>query len=89
MNLARVVGTIVATIKNESLNGKKILIIKPLDSRRRPFGKAMIALDSIGAGVGEDVYYVKGKEASFPFLPEEVPTDTTIVGIVDRVYKEL
>ena len=46
-------------------------------------GRAFVALDSVGAGTGEMVYYVRGKEASFPFLPDEVPADATIVGIVD------
>ena len=47
---------------------------------------AFLALDSIGAGVGEEVFYVRAKEASFPFLPAEVPSDATIVGIVDRIH---
>lgn len=88
MQLARVIGTVVATMKNEPLRGKKILVIKPLNARRQPHGKALLALDAIGAGVGEDVYYVRSKEATFPYLPEEVPSDATIVGIVDRVYLE-
>ena len=48
-------------------------------------GRAIVALDSVGAGVGETVYWCRGKEASFPFLPVEVPTEATIVGIVDEV----
>ncbi len=88
MHLARVIGTVVATMKNEPLRGKKILVIKPLNARRQLQGKALLALDSVGAGVGEDVYYVRSKEAAFPYLPEEVPSDATIVGIVDHVYLE-
>ena len=83
MRLARVVGTVVATVKNPSLDGKKILICKHLDEDGAPLGRAFVALDAIGAGTGEVVYYVRGKEASFPFLPDEVPSDATIVGIVD------
>ena len=83
MRLARVVGTVVATVKNPTLDGKKILIIKHVDESGRPTGRAFIALDSIGSGMGEMVYYVRGKEASFPFLPQEVTSDATIVGIVD------
>jgi microcompartment protein CcmK/EutM len=86
MRLARIIGTVVATVKDDSIVGKKILILKHLDSSRRPFGAPFLALDSVGAGVGEDIFYVRAKEASFPFLPTEVPTDATIVGIVDRVY---
>lgn len=89
MRLAKVIGTVVSTIKNEPLKGKKLLLIKPLDKKATPSGRAMIALDSVGAGFGEIVYYVRGKEASFPFLPQEVPTDTTVVGIVDTINKEL
>ena len=88
MHLARVIGTVVATMKNEPLRGKKILVIKPLNAQRQPQGKAILALDAIGAGVGEDVYYVRSKEATFPYLPEEVASDATIVGIVDHVYVE-
>jgi microcompartment protein CcmK/EutM len=83
MRLARVVGNVVSTVKNAPLHGKKILLLKHLDDRGDEIGRAFVALDSIGAGAGEVVYYVRGKEASFPFLPEEVPSDATIVGIVD------
>jgi ethanolamine utilization protein EutN len=49
-------------------------------------GKRVICLDSTGAGAGEMVYYVRGREASFPFLPAEVPADATVVGIVDSIH---
>ncbi len=83
MRLARVVGTVVATAKNTSLEGKKLLLLKHVDAQGSPRGRVFLALDSVGAGSGETVYYVRGKEASFPFRPEEVPADATIVGIVD------
>lgn len=85
MMLARVVGRVWATAKNETLVGKTMLVIQPLDPQLRPSGKRLIALDSVGAGAGETVYWCRGKEASFPWLPEEVPTECTIVGIVDQV----
>ena len=50
----------------------------------RPTGKPLVAVDSVGAGTGEEVFYVRGREASFPFLPAEVPADAAIVGIVDH-----
>jgi len=81
--LARVVGTVVATRKDDQLQGCKLLVIQPIDRQRRPAGKPLVALDSVGAGAAEEVFYVKGREASFPFLPTEVPSDATIVGIVD------
>jgi microcompartment protein CcmK/EutM len=86
MQLARVVGTVVATVKNDSLEGRKLLVIQPLDGRLNPTGKPMVAIDSVGAGKGEIIFWCRGKEASFPFEPIDVPTDCTIVGIVDSVY---
>ncbi len=85
MTLARVVGRLWSTAKNETLEGKKILVVQPLDVQLRPKGRALVALDAVGAGSGEMVYYCRGREASFPFLPDEVPTEATIVGIVDEV----
>ncbi len=84
--LARVTGTVVATRKDEGLTGVKLLVIQPLLPDRTPTGRPLVALDSVGAGVTEDVFYVKGREASHPFLPAEVPTDATIVGIVDHAH---
>ena len=51
---------------------------------RAPAGRALVAVDAVGAGVGEVVFFVRGKEASFPFYPAEPPVDAGIVGIVDR-----
>ncbi|HTH37951.1 MAG TPA: EutN/CcmL family microcompartment protein [Pyrinomonadaceae bacterium] len=83
MQIARVVGTVVSTIKNGSLEGRKFLIVQTLDADLNEKGKPMVALDSVGAGVGELVFWCRGKEASFPFKRDEIPTDCTIVGIID------
>jgi ethanolamine utilization protein EutN len=83
MQLARVIGTVVATIKNDSLQGRTLLVIQTLNKNLDPTGKPMVAVDSVGAGVGELVFWCRGKEASFPFKREDTPTDCTIVGIVD------
>jgi len=83
MQLARVIGTVVATVKNDSLEGRKLLIIQSLNKNLDAQGKPMVAIDSVGAGVGELVFWCRGKEASFPFRREDTPTDCTIVGIVD------
>ena len=83
MQLARVIGNVVCTVKNESLEGRKILIVQNLNEELRPIGSPMVALDAIGAGVGELVFWCRGKEASFPFKRDDTPTDCTIVGIVD------
>jgi microcompartment protein CcmK/EutM len=85
MLLGRVIGNVVCTIKHPGLTGQKLLIVQPLDRQGRHKGRALVALDSVGAGVGETVYWCRGREASFPFLPAEVPVETTIVGIVDSV----
>jgi microcompartment protein CcmK/EutM len=63
-----------------------MLIVQPLTPELRETGKRLVCLDCTGAGTGELVYWVRGKEASFPFLPAEPPADTTIVGIVDSVH---
>jgi len=82
--LAKVVGTVVATRKDAGLVGQKLLVIQPLGTDHKPAGRPLGALDSIGAGAAEEVFWVRGREASFPFLPDEVPSDATIVGIVDH-----
>ena len=83
MQLARVIGTVVATVKNDSLEGRKLLVVQTLNKDLKPNGKPMVAVDSVGAGVGELVFWCRGKEASFPFKREDTPTDCTIIGIVD------
>ncbi|MBL8122821.1 MAG: EutN/CcmL family microcompartment protein [Pyrinomonadaceae bacterium] len=83
MQIARVIGTVVSTVKNESLNGRKFLLVQTLDADLKPKGSPQIALDAVGAGEGELVFWCRGKEASFPFKRDETPTDCTIVGIID------
>lgn len=85
MQIARVIGTVVVTPKDANLHGAKLLLIQPLAPSRTPVGKPLVAVDSVGAGVGEDVFFVRGKEASFPFYPVEMPVDAGIVGIVDSI----
>ena len=84
MQIARVVGDIVATRKEESLTGIKLLLVQPLTPGRERVGRPIVAVDAVGAGVGEEVFFVRGKEASFPFYPAEPPVDAAIVGIVDH-----
>lgn len=88
MRLARVVGTVVATVKNAPLEGKRLMLVQPIDRSGKDFGKPLLALDSVGAGVGERVFYVRGKEASFPWHPTETPSDCSIVGILDHLNFE-
>jgi len=82
--LARVIGTVVASRKDDGLSGAKLMLIQPLDIGGKVTGKPLVAVDSVGCGVGEEVFYVKGREAAAPFAPSEVPTDAAIVGIVDH-----
>ena len=89
MQLARVIGKVVATRKDERLVGIKLLVVQPLTAEREPAGRPLVAVDTVGAGTGEHVFFVRGKEASFPFYPVEPPVDAGIVGIVDHWDLEL
>lgn len=88
MQIARVIGTVVSTRKDENLSGITLLLVQPLTLAREPVGRPLVAVDAVGAGVGEEVFFVRGKEASFPFYPVEAPVDAGIVGIIDHVYTE-
>jgi ethanolamine utilization protein EutN len=84
MQLGRVIGDVVMTRKDESLVGITLLIVQPLTPERQAAGRPIVAVDAVGAGVGEEVFFVRGREASFPFYPAEPPVDAGIVGIVDH-----
>jgi ethanolamine utilization protein EutN len=84
MQLAKVIGDIVVTRKDENLTGLKLMVLQPIAADGSNIGRTLVAVDAVGAGVGETVFFVRGKEASFPFYPTEVPTDAGIVGIVDH-----
>ncbi len=86
MQLARVIGDVVATRKDPNFDGTKLLLVQPIAADGTNVGRPLVAVDSVGAGVGETVFFVRGKEASFPFFPTEVPTDAGIVGIVDSYH---
>ena len=84
MQLARVIGDVVITRKDDNLLGVTLLVLQPIDPEGKPSGRTLVAVDSVGAGVGEVVFFVRGREASFPFHPTAVPADAGIVGIVDH-----
>jgi microcompartment protein CcmK/EutM len=88
MQVARVIGEVVSTVKDPNFTGITLLVLQPLAGSGEPTGKTLIALDSVGAGVGERVFFVRGREAAFPFYPAEPPTDASVVGIVDSVDTE-
>ncbi len=85
MQLAKVVGTVVATVKDPGLEGRTLLVIQPLAPSGSPSGAPLVAIDGVGVGVGEEVMFVKGREAMFAFLPDQVLADASIVGKVDSV----
>jgi len=82
MYLGKVVGNVVCTVKDDALVGQKLLLV-----RRDDGDGTIVAIDAVGAGVGERVYVCRGKEASFAFKGVEVPTEATIVAIVDEVQR--
>jgi microcompartment protein CcmK/EutM len=84
VQLGRVIGDVVVTRKDEQLTGIKLLLLQPLTPAREPAGRPIVAADAAGTGVGEEVFFVRGKEASFPFYPAVPPVDAAIVGIVDH-----
>jgi ethanolamine utilization protein EutN len=86
MQLARVIGDVVSTSKDQNLHAVTLLVLQPLSADGAAVGRTLVAVDAIGAGVGETVFFVRGKEASFPFHPVEVPTDAGVVGIVDYFH---
>jgi len=88
LQLGRVVGRIWSSIKNPGLESRRLLLVQPVRSDLSAAGKVLVCTDCTGAGAGEVVYWVRGREASFTFQPGEVPTDATIVGIVDELHVE-
>ena len=90
MQLGRIIGTVVATRKSESLVGNKLLITQPIDMESKPTGKPLIAVDTVGAGIGEIVIYAMGAASRNAADKNDSAIDAAIVGIVDNidVYKE-
>ncbi len=86
MQLGRVIGTVVATVRYPGLEGIKFLIVQPLDRDCEPKGEPVVAADGVAmAGPGELIYYVASREASLALPETFVPVDHAIVGIVDAV----
>jgi microcompartment protein CcmK/EutM len=85
MYLGRVVGCVWSTVKDPTLVGQRLLIVQPLTPDLKNTGKKIVCTDATGAGAGEIIYWVRGKEASMALAPAEPPVDTTIVGIVDSI----
>jgi ethanolamine utilization protein EutN len=81
----KVIGRLVADQRLDAFRGVRFLLVQPIDERRQPSGKPIVACDAVGANVGEYVFMAQGREATFP-LPEPFnPADLTIVAIIDAV----
>ena len=91
MLIGRVVGTVVSTQKNKKHEGAKLLLVQPLTLENEPRGPAVLAIDSVGAGVGEKVLLViEGKAAGAALGKKAAAVDAAIIGIVDTVdYREV
>jgi len=88
MFLAKVIGTVVSTQKNPKFLGMKLLLIQPYITREDELvqsGSSVVAVDSVGAGLGERVMFTQGSSARLTDITRDSPTDTVIVGIVDTV----
>ena len=85
MRLGRVVGRVWASVKVDQLEGVKLLLVQPITAEGSDTGQPLVAVDAVGAGAGETIYWCRGREASLALLPAEVGTDAAVVGIVDSV----
>ncbi|GMQ81951.1 MAG: EutN/CcmL family microcompartment protein [Rhodothermia bacterium] len=85
MNLGKIIGTVWATRKVESLERKRMLFVQPMAFCGTDVGDPIVALDTVDSGVGDTIIYVSSTEATVPFKPLLIPTDATIVGVIDRV----
>jgi len=85
MQLGKVIGTIWATRKYEAVKGYKLQLVQPIDSLENNLGDPIIAVDTIGAGPGETIFYITSSEAVIPMDVDMAPVDASIVGIVDSI----
>lgn len=85
MFLGKVIGTIWATRKDENLKSFKLQFVQPITAERKETGAPLVAVDTVGAGVGETVFYITAAEAVIPLPVDMAPVDASIVGIVDRI----
>lgn len=86
MTLGRVVGNVVATQKNEKLEGAKLLLVQPLDLERKPRGAPILAIDGVDAGVGDLILLIQdGRSAQLVLGKGTAAVDAAIIGVVDAV----
>jgi len=86
MQICKIIGNVVATAKNRHLVGKKLMLVQPLSLDGKFMGKELIAIDSVGAGIGDDVLVIsEGGSAQIVLQNKKMPVQTVIVGIVDGI----
>lgn len=85
MKIGIIIGQVVSTRKNERLEGSKLMITQPVSPQGKPCGDTIVAVDTVGAGVGETVLYAQGSVASRAMRDVTAPVDTAIIGIIDRI----
>ena len=88
MQLGEVIGRVVATRKDPSLHGFRLLVIQPMTHARKPSGGPIVAVDTVSAGNGETIYWVSSREAPNALPSKNGPVDAAIVGIADMVDTE-
>jgi ethanolamine utilization protein EutN len=89
VQLGKVIGSIWATRKYESIDGYKLMLVQPLNGELEKPGDPIIAVDTVGAGPGEIIFYITASEAVIPMDVDMAPVDASIVGIVDSINSEL
>jgi len=85
MLIAKVIGTTVATIKDEKLSGRKLLILRQTDERGETFGKPFVAVDTVDAGVGDLVLTAHGSSGRQTTLTKDAPVDAVIMAVIDHL----
>ena len=88
MRLGRVMGKVWATAKDQSLNGFRLSVMQPVDEEETPLGRPLVVVDTVGSRDGDLVYWVSGAEATFVLPDRQIPSDATIVGLVDRLDRD-
>lgn len=88
MFLGKVIGNVWSTKKYPSLKNMKLMFVQPINANYKETDEPIIAVDTVGAGPGEIVYYITASEAVLPLPVDFAPVDASIVGIVDSIYSE-
>jgi ethanolamine utilization protein EutN len=86
MKLGKVIGKVWATHKDPQLKGIRLYALQPVDEHHKPMGSAIIAADAIGSSEGDIVFWVSAREATFALPGKRIPSDASIVGILDSSY---